>query len=144
MPDQADDRGPRDADRRFFAALRAGDAKALGELLADDFALIDVLRGGEIPRETLLEAVAKGLVRFEVIEVLESRERRYDNVALVTGCTEMQGRGGDQAWAVRSRYTHVFVQQRGRWRLVAAQGTPIAEQSRSPATGPRISSAGPR
>jgi uncharacterized protein (TIGR02246 family) len=128
MTDQADDRGPREADQRFFAALRAGDAKALDDLLADDFMLIDVLRGGEIPRAALLEAVAGAMVRFESIEVLETRVRRHGNAAIVTGRTAMQGRAGDQAWSVRSRYTHVFVEQSGRWRLVAAQGTPIADE----------------
>jgi ketosteroid isomerase-like protein len=126
MANQADDRGPRDADRRFFAALLAADVEALGELLADDFVLIDVLQGGEVPRAALLDAVAGGVVRFEAIEVLESRERRYGNVAVITGRTEMRGQGGDQTWAARSRYTHVFVEQRGHWRLVAAQGTRIA------------------
>ena len=121
-----DDRGPRDADWQFFSALLAGDMKLLEELLADDFVLIDVLQGGEIPRTALLEALAGGMVRFEAIEVLDSRERRYGNVAVVTGRTEMRGQGEGQAWAARSRYTHVFVQQQGRWRLVSAQGTRIA------------------
>jgi len=66
------------------------------------------------------------VVRFEAIDVLESRERRYGNFALVTGRTEMRGQGAGQTWAARSRYTHVFVEQQGRWRLVAAQGTQIA------------------
>ena len=121
-----EDRGPRDADRRFFSALLAGDVRALDDLLSDDFTLIDVLQGGEIPRTALLEAVSGGVVRFEAIDVLESRERRYGNFALVTGRTEMRGQGAGHPWAARSRYTHVFVEQQGRWRLVAAQGTQIA------------------
>ena len=121
------DRAARDADRRFFAALLTADVAALGELLADDFVLIDVLQGGEIPRSALLEAMAQGVVSFERIEVLDSRERRYGNVAVITGRTEMRGQGGGQPWSARSRYTHVFVEDRGRWRLVSAQGTRIAE-----------------
>jgi ketosteroid isomerase-like protein len=119
-------RGPREADRQFFAALLAANVEVLRDLLADDFVLIDVFQGGEIPRESLLDAIAGRAVRFEAVEVLESRERRYGDVALITGRTEMRGHGEGQAWAVSSRYTHVFVQQQGRWRLVAAQGTRIA------------------
>jgi ketosteroid isomerase-like protein len=120
------DRAARDADRRFFSALLSADVAALGELLAEDFILIDVLQGGEIPRAALLDAMAQGIVRFERIEVFESRARLYGNVAVVTGRTEMEGQGAGQPWSARSRYTHVFVEQQGRWRLVAAQGTRIA------------------
>jgi ketosteroid isomerase-like protein len=119
------DAGPLPADRRFFAALLNADAEELAELLADDFLLIDVMRGGEISRPELIEAVRTRQVLFETIEVFESRERRFGNVAIVTGHTGMRGRAGEQAWAVRSRYTHVYARQREAWRLVSAQGTQI-------------------
>jgi len=125
MPGRNTEEDPLAADRRFFGALLAADVNALGDLLADDFLLIDVLQGGEIPRQALLEAVASGFVRFEAITVIESRERRYGGTAIVTGRTEMRGQGGGQSWSARSRYTHVFVEQRGRWMLVSAQGTRI-------------------
>ena len=114
------------ADRRFFAALLNADANELSTLLADDFVLIDVMRGGEIPRPALIEAVRTWQVLFETIEVDEARERRYGNVSVVTGRTRMRGRAGEQAWTVQSRYTHVYVRQRDAWRLVSAQGTQIA------------------
>jgi ketosteroid isomerase-like protein len=113
-------------DQRFFQALRMADTAALAELLADDFLLIDVLQGGEISRSALIDAVRSGLLTFDVVDVAESRVRRYGAVAVVTGRTRMGGRAGDQPWSARSRYTHVFVEQRGRWRMVSAQGTQIA------------------
>jgi hypothetical protein len=39
-----------DADQSFFAALRAADGAALATLLTDDFVLVDVMRGAEVPR----------------------------------------------------------------------------------------------
>jgi len=42
----------------------------------------------------------------------------------------MKGRLGEALFAASSRYTHVFVDQRGEWRLATAQGTQI-----SPAPG---------
>jgi ketosteroid isomerase-like protein len=116
-----------DADREFFAALRGADARALEKLLVDDFVLVDVLMGSEVPRTVLLEALETGKISFDVIDVLDSRVRRYGDAAVVIGRTEMRGVAGGKPWSARSRYTHVYVAQGGRWRLASAQGTPIAD-----------------
>jgi ketosteroid isomerase-like protein len=115
-----------DADQSFFAALRTGDGGALATLLTDDFVLIDVMRGGEVPRADLIGAVGAGQLRFDAIEVLASRVRPYGGTAIVTGETRMRGRFGDTGWSAHSRYAHVYVEQEGRWRLASAQGTQIA------------------
>jgi ketosteroid isomerase-like protein len=115
-----------EADQSFFTALRAGDGTALAALLTDDFVLIDVLRGGEVPRADLIGAVGGGQLRFDAIDVVASRVRRHGSTAIVTGETRMRGRFGDAGWAAHSRYAHVYVEQDGRWRLASAQGTQIA------------------
>lgn len=114
-----------DADQSFFTALRARDGQALGALLTDDFILIDVMRGGEVPRADLIGAVGAGQLRFDAIDVLASRVRRYGSTAVVTGETRMRGRFGDAEWSAHSRYVHVYVEQDGRWRLASAQGTQV-------------------
>src|SRR5512143_2081129 len=116
-----------DADRRFFAALLAADAGALEALLADDFVLIDVMTGSEIPKPALVAAVGARQLRFEAIDAAEPRVRRYGATAVVTGRTTMRGTFGPDAWSAKSRYTHVFVEKDGSWRMVAAQGTAIQE-----------------
>jgi len=103
-----------------------GDGLALAALLTDDFVLIDVLRGGEVPRADLIGSVGAGQLRFDEIEVVASRARRYGSTAIVTGETRMRGRFGDAGWSAHSRYVHVFIEQEGRWRLASAQGTQIA------------------
>jgi ketosteroid isomerase-like protein len=121
--------GPTDplaSDREFYAALLAGDAATLDALLADDFLLIEVMSGSEVPRDMLLEVVAAGQLRFDTIEPAEARLRRYGPTAVVTGRTVMTGHFGANFFSMRSRYTHVFVEQSGRWRLASAQGTAIA------------------
>jgi hypothetical protein len=56
-----------------------------------------------------------------------TRVRRYAGTAVVTGEPQMRGRAGDLTWGAHSRYTHVYVEQDGRWRLAAAQGKQIAD-----------------
>jgi len=113
-----------DAERAFFAALRAGDGAALANVLTSDFLLIDLMRAAELTRADLVSAVLGGQLRFDAIEVVSSRVRRYGAAAIVTGRTDMRGRAGGSAWTARSRYTHVYIEQNGLWRLASAQGTP--------------------
>ena len=112
-------------DSDFFAALIQGDTAALDRILADDFVLIGVVDGSEIPKNDLLTAIDLRQVEFESIEPSENRVRVYYTMAVVTGRTDMKGRMGDTPFALSSRYTHVFVEQEGECRLVAAQGTQI-------------------
>ena len=113
-------------DHQFFGALVAGSLETLDELLADDFVLIDVLSGSEISRAALLATAGSGQIRFEGIQPLEARVRRYGATAVITGRTRMKGKFEGSPFETSSRYTHVYVEQHGRWRLVSAQGTQIA------------------
>lgn len=115
-----------DADRHFFQSLLAADAKELDRILAD-FVMIDVLTGSEVDKPLLVDVVASGRLRFEKIVPVDSRVRLHDRAAVITGRTEISGHFGEAPFAANSRYTHVFLQQDGRWRLLAAQGTRITE-----------------
>jgi ketosteroid isomerase-like protein len=114
------------AEHQFFTGLIDGNVEALDQILADDFMLIDVMAGSEIPKAALLAVVGSGQLKFDRIQPEESRVRYYPSTAVVTGRTRMSGRFDDTPFGARSRYTHVYVEQQGRWRLVAAQGTQIA------------------
>jgi hypothetical protein len=78
---------PLAADRLFFDALLAADAKALDEILADDFLLIDVMSGSEIDKPALIAAVGSGQLVFEAIEPAETRVRHYGATAVANGRT---------------------------------------------------------
>ena len=117
---------PLEADRRFFSSLLSTDVEALERILADDFLMIDVISGSEVSRTAFLELVGSGQLEFEAIEPADGRVRLHGTTAIVTGRTRMAGRFSGTPFSASSRYTHVFVEQEGRWRLAAAQGTPIA------------------
>jgi hypothetical protein len=120
-----DELGPLAADREFFGALSRGSTEDLDRVIADDFILVEVMGGSEITKSSLLAAIQSGQLKFGPIEPTDVRVRVYQTTAIITGRTEMRGQFGETPFATKSRYTHVYVEQQGRWRLVAAQGTQI-------------------
>jgi ketosteroid isomerase-like protein len=115
------------AENRFFAALASGDRETLEHVVGDDCVLIDVMTGSVVPGADFVELVGSRRLIFESIEQLGTRVRLYDGTAIVNGRTRMAGRFDGQGFQVHSRYTHVYVSGRNGWRLVAAQGTPVAD-----------------
>jgi len=113
------------AEQTFFSSLLAPDVATLDPLLADDFQIIDVMRGGLTSKAELLGAIGAGLVQFREIEPAEARVRVYGDAAVVTGRTRMRMSVGPDEVEVRSRYTHVYVRQSETWRLASAQGTQV-------------------
>ena len=114
-------------DRQFFTWLAEANVRAVDELLTNDFLLIDVMRGGEIPKAALLAALTSGDLEFESIEPADVRCRAYPNTVIVTGRTKMRIKYQQTRAAVHSRYTHVYIMIDGQWRLAAGQGTPIQD-----------------
>lgn len=124
---------PLATERQFFNALVEASPDALDRVLTDDFILVDVMSGSEIPKGPLLEVVGTGQLVFEAIEPAGTRVRFYQTTAVVTGRTQMSGRFEETPFTVSSRYTHVYVVEDGKWRLATAQGTPIAPETEHPA-----------
>jgi hypothetical protein len=85
------------------------------------------LNGSVLDRASLTGAIVSGYLRFQEIRVIEAAERFYPPLAVIVGRTEMSGSVGGTPFSASSRYTHVYTPDGERWRLVIAQGTPIAE-----------------
>lgn len=116
---------PLAAEQQFFSSLIGGDVWELDRILGDDFLLIDVMTGSEVKKPDLLAVLGSGQLKFEAIQPVESQVRLYGLTAVITGRTQMSGRFGETPFTASSRYTHVFVEDQGQWRLVSAQGTQI-------------------
>jgi ketosteroid isomerase-like protein len=117
---------PLAVDHQFFGALLTADLESLEEIVADDFVLIDVMSGSEVSKEALVAAIGSGQLKFDAIKPIDARVRRYGTAAVITGHTRMSGKFEGSPFAADSRYTHVYIEAQGRWRLVSAQGTQIA------------------
>jgi hypothetical protein len=118
---------PLAADRRFFDLLLAANAEGLSDLLAESFQLIAVGTGELVSKSEFVDALATGLLRFHSISPTHTQVRTYGDSAIVTGRTEMTVTMGTHWSKVQSRYSHVYVNQGASWRMVLAQGTPIAQ-----------------
>jgi hypothetical protein len=114
-------------DRTYFVWLTEAKVRAVDQLLTDDFSLIDVVRGSEVPKAALLAALQSGDLKFKSIEPADVRLRSYPGTAIVTGRTKMRIEFQESGVEVHSRYTHVYIAVGGQWRLAAGQGTQIVE-----------------
>ena len=102
-----------------------GDVVVLGDVLAPDFRGIGP-RGFILTKEDWLAKHRTGDLKYEAFERSEITVRTYGDAAIMTSRESTKafykGRevpGGDY------RATHVFVRQRGRWRLAGVQLSPI-------------------
>ncbi len=74
---------PLATERQFFSTLLEAKLESLDQVLVDDFLRIDV-SGSEISKPALLGAVGSGQLKFEAIEVVESRVWLYSGTAVST------------------------------------------------------------
>ena len=113
-------------ERRFDTALLSADVATLEGILAERFFLNDFM-GGVVERTELLKYLSAGELKFHTILPHDVSARHHGDSGLVTGWTEMKAELQGTGSEVKSRFLHVYVQEGGVWRMVAAQGTVIPE-----------------
>ena len=113
----------------FFSALLTADHQTLATILAGDFVIVDVMSGQTARREDLLGAISSGEPQFaDVRQYTEERSVRHRNsLAVMIGRTQMLMHYQGHEITAKSRYTHVYTHDNGQWRLMSAQGTPVAD-----------------
>lgn len=116
-----------EANRQWALAITKGDAKALEQLFADD--IIVTSGSGEIRNKAgeIKDSTGNGgppdadysLTRPFTTE--DVRIRVYKDAAVVTGRAVWGFKYKGQEVNQERRYTHLYMRQRGRWRIVAQQ-----------------------
>jgi len=104
-------------DERIQAQVHA-DATALDRIYADDF--IGVGPSGTVrTKPQVIADFTSGDLKFQSITTDEVQVRVYGNTAVETGRSTMIGQDKGKDVPRDTRFTRVWVNQRGRWRLVA-------------------------
>jgi len=116
----------RNLEREWEEALTRRDVAMLDRLMAEDYVLTTV-RGEVVNKVRVLEEVKSAKVTAKV-QNTDTAVRVYGNSAVVTGLVLISGRFNDQDVSTQSRYMKVYVKRRGRWQVVAAQATLVAQQ----------------
>ena len=104
-------------DERIQAQVGA-DASALDRIYADDS--IGVGPSGTVrTKKQVISDFTSGTLKFQSITTDEVQVRVYDNTAVETGLSTMDGKDKGKSVPRNTRFTRVWVKQQGHWRLVA-------------------------
>jgi ketosteroid isomerase-like protein len=108
-----------------FAAMAAGDVKALDECLSDDLSYI-AAAGAVIGKAEILDNVRSGTFKLESFQTDDFRVKRYGDAAVAVYKTVLTSSFRGQSRRGNYGTTSVYAKERGRWRLVAQQMTLMA------------------
>jgi len=109
---------------RRFQAMTAADVAALNRILSDD--LVYTHTTGLVDSKTSLAAsIGSGKVNYVSLDPSDAMVRVYGETAVVTGQAAMRVIAGSQEHQLSIRFTEVYVQIDGDWKLVSWQSTRI-------------------
>jgi ketosteroid isomerase-like protein len=108
-------------------ATVARDAEAIGRMVAEDFFVI-YPDGTTGDRAMELEGMTAGVVEFRSFTIHEATPRLYgDDTGVVTGRSTIAGTAMGTDISGTYRWTDVWIRDDGRWQVVSAQITRVAE-----------------
>jgi len=113
----------RQLDNERIQAQIGADVVALDRIYANDF--VGVGPSGTVRTKTqVISDFTSGDLKFQSITTDEVQVRVYENTAVETGLSTMVGQDKGKAVPRDTRFTRVWVEQQGRWRLVANHYSP--------------------
>jgi len=105
-----------------FRAMTSNDLPRLAGMLGDD--LVYVHTSGHVDsKSSFLETLRSGELRYRSIEPRDVRVRSFGDAAVITGSAKVLVTAGGADRHLDIRYTSVYVQRAGQWRLVSWQST---------------------
>ena len=108
----------RQLDGERIQAQIGADTTALDRIYADDFIGVGPSGTVRTKKQVLLDFTS-GTLKFQSITTDEVQVRVYENTAVETGLSTMDGQDKGKPVPRNTRFTRVWVKQQGYWRLVA-------------------------
>jgi ketosteroid isomerase-like protein len=108
----------RQLDGERIQAQIGADAAALDRIYADDFIGVGPSGTVRTKKQVILDFTS-GALKFQSITTDEVQVRVYENTAVQTGLSTMDGQDIGKAVPRNTRFTRVWVKQQDYWRLVA-------------------------
>jgi len=103
-----------------------GDVATLDKLYVDDYIAINIF-GRTSTKAEVLENFKSGKLKFETIEVTDTKVRVYGDTALVNTTANVKGHLGDIDISGQYRGVRVWVKRKGQWQSVSFQATRVAQ-----------------
>ena len=110
----------------FAAALVKGDTSALEAMTAKDYVFINS-GGAVVPREMIISDLKSGRLKYHAHDLDDVRVRVYGQTAVVTARVALKATFAGQDISGTYRHTRVYTASGGKWRLVSAHATRVAQ-----------------
>jgi uncharacterized protein (TIGR02246 family) len=107
-------------------AVLSRDIEHIDKLFDPDFAYTGV-HGERKTKAEVLAEIKAGEIKFDVLKFESVEVRLHCTTAVVTGRATTTGTTPQGTISGIVRYTRVYVQKDGQWKLVAFQGTPAKD-----------------
>jgi ketosteroid isomerase-like protein len=114
-------------EREWIDASVKGDTAALDKIEAEDYIIIDPT-GTISTKAEDMKNVKSGDLKFDSMEIFESKVRVYGDAAVVTAKSHIKGKYKTQDISGDYSATDVFVKKGGQWRAVSSHITRIVPQ----------------
>ena len=105
-------------------AFVRGDIEFLDRQTADDYTTVNGT-GALSAKPDMMRSLRAGTTRVKSFELVELKARIYGDVAVLTGIYRDESSVNGRDRRVNARFTRIFVRERGIWRAVSYQQTPI-------------------
>jgi ketosteroid isomerase-like protein len=109
-------------EHRFNDALVRADLKTIEEIEADDLIFTDAT-GAVTSKADEMESLNSGDVKFESIQMTDTRIQDFGDIAVVTGRLVEKAQHKNADISGTYRFTDVWAKRKGKWEHVAGQET---------------------